>query len=136
VHPGGRRRRRFIFQRSLDCLPDQVRSAGELGQLGLVVSGWLLRQRFFDGLQQVPDAGVKSHDFLSGVPQSWGGLPSEDLVMAASLEDVPGDSNGHRRSIAVHEKPEYDQRERRDQHRFTAQSLDGMQGVISVSGLG
>ena len=85
--PGGRRRRRFIFQRSLDCLPDQVRSAGELVQLGSVVSGWLLRQRFFDGLEEVPDAGVKSHGFLLGVPRSSGGLPDEDLVMAASLED-------------------------------------------------
>jgi hypothetical protein len=90
VHPhaGGRRRRRFIFQRSLDCLPDQVGSAGELVQLGSVVSGWLLRQSFFDGLQEVPDAGVKSHGSLPGVPRSSGGLPPyEDLVMAASLED-------------------------------------------------
>jgi hypothetical protein len=86
-HPGGRRRRRFIFQRSLDCLPDQVRSAGELVQLGSVVSGWLLRQRFFDGLQEVPDAGIKSHGSLLGVPRSSGGLPDEDLVMAASLGD-------------------------------------------------
>jgi hypothetical protein len=86
-HPGGRRRRRFIFQRSLDCLSDQVGSAGELVQLGAVVSGWLLRQRFFDGLQEVSDAGVKSHGSLPGVPRSSGGLPYEDLVMAASLED-------------------------------------------------
>ena len=85
--PGGRRRRRFIFQRSLDCLPHQVCSAGELVQLGSVVSGWLLRQRCFDGLQEVPDAGVKSHGSLPGVPRSSGGLPYEDLVMAASLED-------------------------------------------------
>jgi hypothetical protein len=59
----------------------------ELVQLGSVVSGWLLRQRFFDGLQEVPDAGVKSHGSLPGVPRSSGGLPDEDLVRAASLED-------------------------------------------------
>jgi hypothetical protein len=86
-HPGGRRRRRFIFQRSLDCLPHQVGSAGELVQLGSVVSGWLLRQRFLDGLQEAPDAGVKSHS------SSWssavvGRTAYEDLVMAASLEDA------------------------------------------------
>jgi hypothetical protein len=61
--------------RSLDCLSDQVGSAGELVQLGAVVSGWLLRQRFFDGLQEVSDAGVKSHGSLPGVPRSSGGLP-------------------------------------------------------------
>jgi hypothetical protein len=55
-----------------------------------------------------------------------GGLPYEDLVMAASLED------GWRMcrwSIAVHEEPEHKQHKRRDQHRLTAQSLDGMQEV-------
>ena len=51
------------------------------------LSGWLLRQSFFDGLQEVPDAGIKSHGSLPGVPRSSGGLPYEDLVMAASVED-------------------------------------------------
>jgi hypothetical protein len=46
--------------------------------------------------------------------------------------DGPGDNDGHRRSIAVHEKPEHNQHKRRDQHRLTAQSLDGMQGVTDV----
>ena len=85
--PGGRGRRRFIFQRSSNCLSHQVRSAGELVQLGSVVSGWLLRQRVFDRLQEVSDAGVKSHGSLPGVPRS-GGLPYEDLVVAASSEDA------------------------------------------------
>ena len=94
------------LQRSLDCLPHQVCSAGELVQLGSVVSGWLLRQSCFDGLQEVPDAGVKSHASLPGVPRLSGGLPDEDLVMAASLEDG---WRMCRRSIAVHEKPEHKQ---------------------------
>jgi Ni,Fe-hydrogenase I small subunit len=45
------------------------------------------------------------------------------------LEDVPGDNDGHQRPTAVYPNSVHDQRKRRDQHRLTAQSLDGMQEV-------
>jgi hypothetical protein len=45
------------------------------------------------------------------------------------LEDVPRDNDGHQRSTGVYPNLGRDQHKRRDQHRLSARSLDGMQGV-------
>jgi hypothetical protein len=76
-------------------------------------------------------------------PTSWSSSPDQQeriprmclIRMCSSLrpggclEDVPRDNDGHQRSTAVYPNFGHDQRKRRDQHRLSAQSLDGMQGV-------
>jgi hypothetical protein len=47
------------------------------------------------------------------------------------VEDVPRDNNGHQRSTAVNPNLAYDQRKQRDQHRWSVQSLDGMQEITT-----